>query len=105
MNDISMGIDAVRFITSLEKDMDNSVDTIIAELKSVIPMIFRKENLFINLTSPKDKQDVLDKDLSDFIDKLYTDYYKKEKFEVELNKANEGFIFPGQVQYVAMSGE
>ena len=105
MNDISMGIDAVRFITSLEKDMDNSVDTIISELKSVIPMIFRKENLFINLTSSKDKQDVLDKDLSDFIDKLYTDDYKKEKFEVELNKGNEGFIFPGQVQYVAMSGE
>lgn len=105
MNDISMGIEAVRFITSLEKDMDNSIDKIISELNSIIPMIFRKENLFINLTSPKDKQDVLDDEILKFVDKLYTVDIKEDKFDVELNQGNEGFIFPGQVQYVAMSGE
>ena len=105
MNDISMGIDAVRFISELEKDSDNSVDRIISEFKMLVPMIFRKENLFINLTSPKENQNILDDELSDFIDKLYTNEIKKDNFEVKVNKGNEGFIFPGQVQYVALSGE
>ncbi|MBO4775771.1 MAG: insulinase family protein [Lachnospiraceae bacterium] len=105
MNDISMGVDAVRFITSLEKDMDNSVDKIISEFKTIIPMIFRKENMFINLTTPKDKPNILDDELSKFIDRLYTEEVKKDTFDVELNQGNEAFIYPGQVQFVALAGE
>lgn len=105
INDMSNGIDAVRFIQNLEDDKDASLDRIIEEFKILMPMIFRKENLFINLTSPKDKSNVLDEELSAFIDRLYTEEVNKGEIKVECNKGNEAFVFPGQVQFVAMSGE
>ena len=105
INDISIGMDAVKFISELEKDKDNSTDKIIKEFKLLLPMILRKENLFINLTSPSDKQNELDEELSLFTDSLYTSDVEKSKIEVDCNEGNEAFIFPGQVQFVAMAGE
>ncbi|MBP5493488.1 MAG: insulinase family protein [Lachnospiraceae bacterium] len=105
INDISIGMDAVKFISELEKDKDNSIDKIIKEFKLLLPLIFRKENLFINLTSPADKQNVIDDELVSFIDSLYTGDIEKSSIEVDCNEGNEAFIFPGQVQFVAMSGE
>ena len=105
INDISIGMDAVKFISELEKDKENSLDKIIAEFKYLLPMILRKENLFINLTSPAEKQNELDEELKAFIDTLYTNDIEKSKIEVDCNEGNEAFIFPGQVQFVAMSGE
>ena len=104
INDISTGIDAVRFIAALDDD-EEGPEKIIEEFKILIPMIFRKENLFINLTSPKEKQDILNDELIKFSDNLYTVNVNKEKYKVSLNEGNEGFVFPGQVQYVALSGE
>ena len=104
LNDMSSGIDAVRFIKVLDEDED-SVDKIIAAFKTLMPMIFRKENLFVNLTSAKDKQNILDDELIAFSESLYTEEVVKEKSDVGFNEGNEGFVFPGQVQFVALSGE
>jgi len=105
LNDIATGIDAVRLISKLDNDPDSSIDLIISEFKLLVKMIFRKENMFVNLTSPSDKHDILDKDLIDLASSLYTDKISKEELKVELNKGNEGYVFPGQVQYVALVGE
>ena len=105
INDISIGMDAVKFISELEKDKDKSIDKIIEEFKLLLPLIFRKENLFINLTSPADKQNIIDDELVSFTDSLYTVDIEKSCIDVECNEGNEAFIFPGQVQFVAMSGE
>ena len=99
------GLDFVRFIDELNKDLDKAADEVIEEFKYLVPLIFRKENLFINLTSPKDKQNVLDDELIKFSNSLFKDDYMEEKNEIILNKGNEGIVFPGQVQYVAMVGE
>ncbi len=105
LNDIASGIEAVRLIEKLDKDIDNSVVTIKEELKALVPLIFRKEKLFINLISPSDKQHILDDELTDFIDHLFEGKSSSEVTKIELNKGNEGFVFPGQVQYVACIGE
>lgn len=105
INDISTGLEAVKFISELEKDKDASVEKIAKEFKILLPLILRKENLFINLTSPLDMQNELDEELTKFIDKLYKNDIEKSQIEVECNEGNEAFIFPGQVQFVAMSGE
>lgn len=104
-NDITMGIDAVRFVQDLDDKFDEKADELAEELYKLCKLIFRKDNLFVNLTSPKEKQHVLDEELSNLFDELYDDKCDLAKPEFELSKGNEGFTFPGQVQYVAMSGE
>ncbi|MCR5848373.1 MAG: insulinase family protein [Lachnospiraceae bacterium] len=104
LNDITAGLESVRLIRELDED-ENGTDRIISEFKILMPMIFRKENLTISLISPKEKQDLLNDELVRFSEDLYTCDVIKERSKITLNDGNEGFIFPGQVQYVALCGE
>ena len=105
LNDAATGIEAVRFIKELDENIDDKVKEISERLLNISRKIFRKENLFINLISPKDKQDILNDNLIDFINNLFTDEVVKSENDIDCNKGNEAFVFPGQVQYVALSGE
>ena len=105
LNDMLSGIEAIRFLKELENDFDNRFDEYVSELKYLVSFIFNKKRLLINLTSPDDKSNCLDDCLTSFIGLLSDDEINKEERTISPNVGNEGFIFPGQVQYVAQAGE
>lgn len=105
LNDIVMGIDAVRFVRKIDDNFDNEYEKLVSKLDKLCKLIFVKENLFINLTSPKDKFNVLDDLLVDYMNQLPATIDNKNKRTLKLVSENEGFSFSGQVQYVAISGE
>lgn len=105
MVDDSTGIECVRLLQKLDDNFEEEVDKLIEELNFLTHSVFRKENMCTNLISPKEMSHFIDEELIDFRKNLFTDEVEKFDFGFELNKGNEAFLFPGQVQYVAYSGE
>lgn len=105
LNDISMGLEGVRFIKHLNASFDSLCDSITENLKRLCNEVFREENLFVNLTSPSDKFDVIDDELKSFKKALFKGEITPSERSIGLNEGNEGFITSGQVQYVAIAGD
>lgn len=105
MVDDSTGIECVRLIQKLDDNFDKEADALINELNCLTHAVFRKENMFVNLTSPIENSHFIDEELRDFRAHLFDDEVTKYKFGFELNSGNEAFTFPGQVQYIAYSGQ
>lgn len=104
INDMASGLECVKFIKELNDNFEEKYDNIVSTLYRLVKVIFREDNLFVNLISPKNKFDVIDDELTDFKKSLFKDEIKVGERAINLNKGNEGFITSGQVQYVAVAG-
>ncbi len=105
INDMSMGLEGVRFIKNLNDNFEDKKEELVSILFDISKKVFREDRLFVNLTSPKDKFDVINDEISDFKKALFKDSFDEKKICIGLNEGNEGFVTPGQVQYVATAGD
>lgn len=104
LNEILSGIDFYRLVENLEANFDKEADQLVVKLQELAKMIFRPENLMVDLTGSSQMAEKLPNLIVDLKKQLYTCEVKKESFEPVLRKQNEGYKTAGQVQYVCRAG-
>ncbi len=131
-NDAVSGISFYDLAADLEKHFDEKKEALKAKLKELVDLLFCRENLFVSMTSDADGLAALHAPLEAFVKGLpETPVYAASEGDLEsktgsnprqpaisvqqpsatakrqkllLEKKNEGFTTPGQVQYVARAG-
>lgn len=105
LNEELSGIAFYRLIEELDAEFDEKADKLVADLKELAHIIFRPENLMVDLTGSKNAAECLPGIITELKKSLYTDEVEKGTYEPVLQKKNEGFKTPGQVQYVCRVGD
>ncbi|MCC8050325.1 MAG: insulinase family protein [Clostridiales bacterium] len=129
-NDAVSGIAFYDLAADLEKHFDEKKETLKAKLRELVNLLFCRENLFVSVTSDADGLAALRTPLEAYIkelpaapvdvvseghleggtDSCQSDVYVQQpsatgkRQKLLLEKKNEGFTTPGQVQYVARAG-
>lgn len=98
------GITFYRRMEEWEARFDQYADELCQRLGDLARMIFRPENLMIDLVSEEAGYQGLEKHISRLLPKLYTEEVEKGSFVPRVQKKNEGFKSASQVQYVAQAG-
>lgn len=104
LSEITSGLEFYRFIDDIEKNFESKKGEVIANLYKLMEQILHKEGLTVLIIADKEGFDKTAKALESYINKLPTSPKCKGKFKFELKKLNEGFKFPGQVQFVSRAG-
>ena len=104
LNEELAGISQYRLTSALEKEYEDKKELLAQRLETLCRMIFRPENLLIDFTGDEKAFESLEPAVAKRKEKLYTCEVKKEKYVPEVSKKNEGFMTPGQVQYVCRAG-
>lgn len=103
-SDLISGVEFYKVIENIEKNFDEQKSVLIENLKKLVKIIFRPENLMISYTSNDDGFKYLEKEIEDFKNCLYTDEFKAGQFIPVLERKNEAFKTASKVQYVARVG-
>ena len=98
------GVAQYRLTSRLEKEFDENKELLVERLRELCKMIFRPENLIVDFTGDEETFLSLDAPVAALRERLYTCEVKKESYVPEVSRKNEGFMTPGQVQYVCRSG-
>ncbi|HBA48028.1 MAG TPA: peptidase M16 [Lachnospiraceae bacterium] len=104
LNEELSGISQYRLSLCLEKEYEDKKESLAQCLETLCRMIFRPENLYVDFTGDEKAFESLEPVVAKLKEKLYTCEVRKEKYVPEVSKKNEGFMTPGQVQYVCRAG-
>ena len=102
INDQLTGIGAYEFFHHLEKNFN--YDEIINNIKTVIKLIFNKDNLIIGLTADNEGFNLMEKNLHFLADSLHTAKLTEDSTKIFVVAKNEGIKIPSPVSYVARVG-
>ncbi len=108
-NEQLSGIDYFRFLEELQKHFDERKGELAEKLAELTRHLFQEERFFVSLTADEDGFQALEKLLPEFEGSLGGEKAERTGHrgyaeEILLEKKNEGFTTPGQVVYVARSG-
>ncbi len=103
-NDAISGIAFYELVESLEQNFETEKEALKEKLRSLCQRIFTKQALFVSLTSDQDGLKQTQEVLKTFIDQLPEGEGTCHEIHLSLEKKNEGFLTPSQVQYVARTG-
>jgi len=106
------GIRYFRFLSTLEQEFESRKEEIVTSLRKLSEIIFTKDGIVISITAEQDGFTQLTKALPGFTDSLsgtldtskgktIKETLKAANFNFPVEKLNEGFMYSGQVQYVA----
>ena len=106
------GIRYFRFLSSLEQEFESKKEEIVASLLKLRDIIFSKDGMVISITAEESGYEQLEKVLPGFYQTLTgTEVAQGSKsvketlteatYQFPVEKLNEGFMYSGQVQYVA----
>ena len=98
------GIGYFRLIEDLEKHFEEKKEILKENLKKLMLLIFRPENLFVSVTTDEKGYLGVEGRVSTLRHLLYQIPVQTGKIHYDLEQKNEGFSTAGQVQYVAVSG-
>ena len=98
------GIAFYRLVDKLESEFEERKTELIANLEKLMQLIFSKENLLISYTSDEEGFELLTKEADKLTEMMYPCQRQEKHLDIKLEKKNEGFKTPGQVQYVAVGG-
>lgn len=98
------GIPFYRLISSLEERFEEEKEELVQKLTALARMIFRKENLMIDFVGTEEGYRYLEAPIEKMKASLYTCPVEKGFFQPKPSRLNEGFMTPGQVQYVCRAG-
>ena len=104
INEELSGMSLYRLTSALEKEFDDKKELLAERLETLCKMIFRPENLLVDFTGDEKAFEGLEASVAKLKEKLHTCEVKREKYIPEVSKKNEGFMTPGQVQYVCRAG-
>lgn len=103
-NELVSGISYYQFIEELERDFDKKKNEIIANLKTLMTCIFRKENLLISCTADDNGYELMREQGVKLLNHLATTPITSKMGPFNPKKLNEGFKTSSKVQYVARTG-
>lgn len=104
VNEKLSGLDFYRLIEKLDGEFENRAEELTDGLKKLAAIIFRAENLMVDLTGSSMLAEKLPDMVRKFKSALYTDAVETGSFVPTLNTQKEGYKTPGQVQYVCRAG-
>jgi len=103
-SELLSGISFYRLIADLEAGFEEKKAELTEKLQALCKMIFRPENLMVDFVGDEKAFESLEKPLEELKEKLYTCQVEREAYVPETGRKNEGFMTPGQVQYVCRAG-
>lgn len=98
------GVSQSRLTFGLEENFESEKEKLAEKLSMLCKMIFRPENLLVDFTGDEQAFGSLAPGMEAFVKKLHTCHVPAEKYVPEVSRKNEGFMIPGQVQYVCRAG-
>ena len=104
VSDELTGVSQYRFTSGLEKAFEAQKETLVERLETLCRMIFRPENLMVDFTGDRQAFENLEAPIAALKGRLYTSQEKREKYIPSVSRKNEGFMTPGEVQYVCRAG-
>ncbi|WP_022766914.1 insulinase family protein [Butyrivibrio sp. XPD2006] len=106
VSDNVSGIGYFRHLENLNKalDTEDGAKEIVEKFKKLCHLIFRPENLLLDITGTEKEYDGIEEQTKNFAKALYTEDVTKGELKLVPKKKNEGFKTAGQVQYVCRAG-
>ena len=106
VSDNTSGIGYFRHLEKICKalDTEDGAKELIDTFKYLTRLIFRPENLLVDVTGTEKEYAGMEEETSKFATCLYTEDVKKGKLDIKTVRKNEGFKTAGQVQYVCRAG-
>ena len=104
INECMNGITQYRLYEDLDRNFEEKYQETVSALEELTRIIFRKENLMLDITAEETGIEKWASLVPDMTDRLYTCEVRKGSFEPEISKKNEGYMTSGQVQYVCRAG-
>ena len=98
------GIDFYDLIDDLEKNFQEKKGEIIENLKELMGLVFRRENLIVSYTADQEGYKGLEKEIQGLKEVLGEGETENVVLKPAFENKNEGFQTSGQVQYVAAAG-
>ncbi|PID28191.1 MAG: peptidase M16 [Candidatus Cloacimonadota bacterium] len=94
-------VDYFIFLKDIEENFNETKNEVMKKLKEVSELIFNRNNLVIAVTAEKDLMPEIEEKLQKFVNVFPNDKHEKINYEFKLENKKEGFVTPGNVQYVA----
>ncbi len=104
VKEIMEGIGFYEFINALNKNFDESYESICRNLKEVLHIFTKPENLVISYTGTEDITEELETALISLDKRLNKDTSDEGRQEIQLSAKNEGFMTASKIQYAALGG-
>ena len=98
------GIVFYRLIEDLDENFETKKELLTENLKKLVKMIFRPENLMVDYTADNEGLDNLENLIRSLRNKLITEDVEKKTYIPVVEKRNEGFTSSSQIQYVCRAG-
>jgi len=98
------GIDFYRFLCNVIDNYDDEKSMLVSNLKKVVTLIFRKENLIVDYIGENEGAEKLYTLVEKMQNSLITEECSAEAYDFKIEKLNEGFRTGAKVQYVAQVG-
>lgn len=103
--DVMSGLSFYRLASEFEERFEEKKSELIENLHMLVKMIFRPENLEVDYVGAREDLTELEKELAAFKKALFVCDVPTGHFVPSLEKKNEGFMEPSQVQYVCRAGD
>ncbi len=103
-SDLIQGVTYYRFICDLLNNYDAVAGDMTENLKYVLGLILRTENMIVDFTGDRTEADLLKERIADFREELFTEKHRPVSQTIELVRNNEGLITSGQVVFVCRAG-
>ncbi|WP_283680958.1 insulinase family protein [Parablautia sp. Marseille-Q6255] len=103
-NDAVGGITFYRLVDDLEKHFEERKQELRSKLLQMMRQLFHREGLFVSLTCEEEGLARMRGPFEAFLEKLPAAQDAVQDNRLRTEKKNEGFMTPGQVQYVARTG-
>ncbi len=98
------GIEYYRFLEELFNNFDSRKDELRETFKKLIKLVFKKENLLVDITTENEGLTGLSENIASLKNKLYKEDVSIPKNIPAVFGKKEAFKTSGQVQYVAVTG-
>ena len=103
-SDLIQGVTYYRFICDLLNNYDAVAGDMTENLKYVLGLILRSENMIVDYTGDRTEADLLKERIAAFKEELFTEKHRPVSQNIELVRNNEGLITSGQVVFVCRAG-
>ena len=98
------GLSLYRMLEEVDDCFEEKKEELIKALKLLTKMIFRPENLFVDVTAPEKEGAAVAEQVRKLKEALCTEEVEKTTYQVETTKKNEGLMSSAQIQYVCRAG-
>ena len=102
--DLTSGIGYYEVIRRMEENFEEEKGTLIANLQTLVKMLFRPDSMMVSYTATREGLDGVETLVRQLKNKLFTEVPEYNPCIIHCEKRNEGFKTSSKVQYVARVG-